>query len=792
MEHFIQTIKDKVDLFRIVNQTTPLKKLGPLYKGLCPFHTEKTPSFTVDINKNVYHCFGCGAHGDVISFVQKTKQLSFMDAIQFLANELGLEMPVYQKLTDAQRKQQVVLKDQKQRLLEVHEKLTQYYEIAYQHCQEAQIYVQKRGLTPLAVQTFRLGWASQQIEPFIQWVLREKIKIEDLKDAGILVESNDGKPGDPRLNGLKLRFRNRLMCPIFDIFDQVIAYSGRLIDPNAKTAKYLNSPETPIFTKGKSLFGLKTAKIAMREQKDKSQLILCEGNLDVISLWQSGFHGAVAPMGTALTEEQCEMIVKLSPQQILLMMDGDQAGIKASFKALPLLLKKQLHAVNLLLPDQHDPDSYLKAFGPNRLKDQINQAEPLIYSYTRSLYDHHPKNEISLRNHIENLKTLLQYIPTTDPIKSIYLKGIAKILGESETTIFSHFLPASYQKTSTPYFPKNKTQEAPKNQNKFNHDTMAGFDVKKRESFTQINKIPLKGKDGLLKNSSLVDVLLNAVQFETNQKSLNDQLDQLIIYPKVRTDEQNKSGEINTPQNNATFEKQEGNPQTTDSLAKPDPFAKLTDYLNNVKKPKISQKALPSSDIDRLRLILLKEAYFEEFVQLEGIQYFKDDLFRQFLTEVHGFYQHKRYSLQTAASAFFSKFAYEKDPKIISKIKDLRDCLSVSYDADMDKHISFIPQLIPQLQAERINDRRQEIRLQIKEIEDQIKKNQQGLQEKIEIDVENQSNQDETIDQYQAQFDHLAKVKQDLLREFQHLTTTYSQKIEITQQPTTTKINLQK
>jgi DNA primase len=791
MEHFIQTIKDKADLFRIVNQTTPLKKLGPLYKGLCPFHTEKTPSFTVDINKNVYHCFGCGAHGDVISFVQKTKQLTFMDSIQLLANELGLEMPVYQKLTDAQRKQQVVLKDQKQRLLEVHEKLTQYYEVAYQHCQEAQIYVQKRGLTPLAVQTFRLGWASQQVEPFIQWVLKEKIKIEDLKEAGILVESNDGKPGDPRLNGLKLRFRNRLMCPIFDIFDQVIAYSGRLIDPNAKTAKYLNSPETPIFTKGKSLFGLKTAKIAMREQKDKSQLILCEGNLDVVSLWQSGFHGAVAPMGTALTEEQCEMIVKLSPQQILLMMDGDQAGIKASFKALPLLLKKQLHAVNLLLPDQHDPDSYLKAFGPNRLKDQINQAEPLIYSYTRSLYDNHPKNEISLRNHIENLKALLQYIPTTDPIKSIYLKGIAKILGESETTIFSHFLPASYQKTSNPYFPKNKTQEAPKNQNKLNHETMAGFDVKKRESFTQINKIPLKGKDGLLKNSSLVDVLLNAVQLETNQKSLNDQLDQLIIYPKMRT-EQGKSSEINTPQNNATFEKQEGNPQAKDPLAKPDPFAKLTDYLNNVKKPKISQKALPSSDIDRLRLILLKEDYFEEFVQLEGIQYFKDDLFRQFLTGVHGFYQHKGYSLQTAASAFFSKFAYEKDPKIISKIKDLSDCLSVSYDADMDKHISFIPQLIAQLQAERINDRRQEIRLAIKDIEEQIKKNQQSLQEKIEIDVENQSNQDETIDQYQAQFDHLAKVKQDLLREFQHLMVEYSQKIEITQHPTTTKINLQK
>jgi DNA primase len=426
-EAIIQTIKERADILSIVGELVSLKRAGAAYKGLCPFHGEKTASFTVNPQQNTYHCFGCHAHGDSLRFLMDTQKLNFIEAVKILAQKVGVEIPESHPLSQKQRKQRQQKKELTERLFDIQESLTQWYEQSLARSSQAQSYLQQRGISRKAAKAFRLGWASDDVGYFVQWVQKAQVDLEDLQQLGVVIAADETQTnkGDSRLKGGRLRFRNRVMCPIFDMQDRVVGYSGRVINPHQKIAKYLNSPETPIFTKGHNLYGLKTAKVAARHP-NTPYIILCEGNLDVISLWQADLPYAVAAMGTAITEQQAILLKRLS-KQVLCMMDGDQAGQRAALKSLPILLKQGLEVRGRLLPDGHDPDSFLKEHGVASLTQWIKGAIPLLLTQLTQLAQNHPRDPIGNAAVLKVILPLIRLLKDEQQ-KPLFLDEVAQVL----------------------------------------------------------------------------------------------------------------------------------------------------------------------------------------------------------------------------------------------------------------------------------------------------------------------------------------------------------------------------
>ena len=423
----IQAVKERADILQVVGSLVTLKRAGATYKGLCPFHGEKTASFIVTPQSGTYHCFGCQAHGDSIRFLMESQHLKFPEAVRTLAAELGIPIPETRQLSSKEKRERQEKRSLSDRLFDLQERLTEWYCQSLARSDRARGYLQGREISRASAEAFRLGWASDDIAYFHQWMQKTEASLEDLQRLGVVIPYDEENPkrGDARLKGGRLRFRNRLMCPIFDIQDRVVGFSGRVIDPHQKIAKYLNSPETPIFTKGHHLYGLKTARVAARKTQNK-QLILCEGNLDVISLWQAGFPFSVAAMGTAVTEAQSRILKRLSGD-LLCMMDGDAAGQKAAFKSLPILLGAQLNVRGRILPDGHDPDSFLQEFGVDSLRDWITEAEPLILTQLKTLAEEHPKDPIGNAAIIKQIIPLIQLIQDEQQ-RPLYLNEVARVL----------------------------------------------------------------------------------------------------------------------------------------------------------------------------------------------------------------------------------------------------------------------------------------------------------------------------------------------------------------------------
>lgn len=330
----------------------------------CPFHHEKTASFHVDDRKGFYYCFGCHAKGDAISFVKETENVSFIEAVEILAREAGMQVP--KRDPEAQKKA-----DKRSTLSDITELALQYYRLQLNTgaAEAARAYLATRGLDQACLDRFEIGFAPDNRQGLFQHLTQKNIPPEQIIEAGLCAKPDDGgAPYD--------RFRGRIMYPIRDARGRAIAFGGRAMDPNAR-AKYMNSPETPLFDKGRNLYNLGPARQAVGKG---APFIVAEGYMDVIALVEAGFQGAVAPLGTAITQGQLELMWRVTPEP-LIALDGDTAGLRAAYRLIDLalpLLQAGRSLRFILMPEGQDPDDLIRAKGAGAVQTLIDQAMPLV------------------------------------------------------------------------------------------------------------------------------------------------------------------------------------------------------------------------------------------------------------------------------------------------------------------------------------------------------------------------------------------------------------------------------
>ena len=370
-KEFIQRLQEQATLSEIIGKRVTLRRKGREFEACCPFHQEKTPSFTVNDAKGFYHCFGCAAHGDGIKFLMEFERLPYPEAIRALAAEMGVAVP--QPTQQAVRQEQ-----QRASLQEVVERACRWFgqQLQLSGGHVARDYLAQRGVSAEMVAQFRLGYAPDGRDALRQALLKEGITDAQLGKAGLIGTSEQGQVYD--------RFRHRLIFPITDAGGHVIAFGGRILDKDDKGAKYLNSPETELFHKGNNLYNFRTARRAVDA---KTPLLVAEGYMDVIALAQAGFATAVAPLGTALTENHLQLLWKSCDAPILCL-DGDAAGQRAMWRSAELALPHLRPGKTLkfcTLPQGQDPDDLLKNQGAAALQSLLDAAQPL----SRVILQHH-------------------------------------------------------------------------------------------------------------------------------------------------------------------------------------------------------------------------------------------------------------------------------------------------------------------------------------------------------------------------------------------------------------------
>ena len=357
-QSFIQDLLARVDIVDVVERYVPLKKTGANYQACCPFHNEKTPSFSVSPAKQFYYCFGCGAHGSAIGFLMEYAGLSYPDAIRELAAKLGVAVPEERSAIDPARQEKAAS------LVEVMAQAARFYREQLKHSPTAIEYLKGRGLTGEVAARFGIGYAPDDWSALKQ--VFPRYDAPELLEAGLVIENETGRRYD--------RFRDRIMFPILDGKGNVVGFGGRVLGKGEP--KYLNSPETPLFEKGRELYGLPQAQRSIRSE---GTVIVVEGYMDVVALAQFGVANAVATLGTATTPNHVHKLLRLA-ERVVFCFDGDAAGRKAAWRALEASLEQLpdgKSAAFLFLPPEHDPDSYVRAFGAEAYAQQAAQATPL-------------------------------------------------------------------------------------------------------------------------------------------------------------------------------------------------------------------------------------------------------------------------------------------------------------------------------------------------------------------------------------------------------------------------------
>ena len=388
-ESFIQELLNRVDVVDVIDKSVPLKKAGANYSACCPFHNEKSPSFTVSPTKQFYHCFGCGAHGTAIGFVMEYQGLSFVEAIHDLARMAGMTVPQEERSPN-QPAQKVVIG-----LQESLQQAANFYKAELKKSPRAIDYLKARGLSGVVAAKFQIGYAPagwQNLKAVFPQYENEALSV-----AGLVVENEQGHRYD--------RFRDRIMFPIHDQKGQVIGFGGRVINPE-DTPKYYNSPETPVFQKGHELYGLFLARRAIR---DAGRALVVEGYMDVVALAQYGIEYAVAALGTATTPYHITKLMRQA-DEIVFCFDGDKAGLSAAWRAamnaLPALTDS-LKLSFLFLPKEHDPDSYVREFGKEKFEAEIKVAMPLSQYILKHL---------SENNALQSQEDRVRFLNEAEPI----------------------------------------------------------------------------------------------------------------------------------------------------------------------------------------------------------------------------------------------------------------------------------------------------------------------------------------------------------------------------------------
>ncbi len=403
----IEEVVNRSDMVAVVSQYVKLKKTGKNHKGLCPFHNEKTPSFIVSEERQRYHCFGCGASGDVIEFIMNIEKLDFVDALEYLAEQNGIRLEDYLKKHDNTKP----VRD-KSVLYDLMREAAIYYYKNLKTNDSALDYLKNREINVKTIKTFGLGYAAENWDGAIRHINKVKgFSLNDMERCGLIIKRE-------KSSGYYDRFRNRIMFPIFDIRGRVVGFGGRVLDDSLP--KYLNSPETELFNKRNLLFGLNFAKKYTGEEK---RIVIVEGYMDVIALYARGIRNTVASLGTALTEDHANLLKRYG-KEIILSYDSDSAGEKATIKAMGILEKTNCKIKVIHLQGAKDPDEYVKKNGIDAYKDKMHKALPVLdyrISLLRNKFERsNPQERIE---YLEAMKNLFDTIK--EPLqKEVYLKKI--------------------------------------------------------------------------------------------------------------------------------------------------------------------------------------------------------------------------------------------------------------------------------------------------------------------------------------------------------------------------------
>ena len=419
----LQELRDRVDLVAIVQRRVPLKKSGRDWKGLCPFHGEKSPSFYIVPDKKIFHCFGCGATGDAIKFVMQLDGKSFREAVEGLAQEAGVELLP----ADPEESRRA---GRRAALAEVNEKACKFYErVLWEHPRGAvaREHLQKRGISEETARTWRLGYAPSLWDALAKSLARGKVDPGLIEEAGLAVPRKKG-PGSGTLYD---RFRGRLIVPIRES-GRIVAFGGRLLEGESD-AKYLNSPETPLYNKGAVLFGLDRARDAIRRE---GVALFVEGYFDSIGLHQAGVLTAVATCGTALTEKHLDLVVRTGARELVFLFDGDAAGIRAAQRASEIAAAAGVTARVLVPPGGEDPDETVLRIGVAGFRELIAAAQPSIeFLLDRALGELGKTPSIELRvRTVTAVEGIVKAAPT-ELARALYLEKIAEKIGTSAEVI---------------------------------------------------------------------------------------------------------------------------------------------------------------------------------------------------------------------------------------------------------------------------------------------------------------------------------------------------------------------
>jgi DNA primase len=457
----IEQIFDTAQIVDVVQDYVSLKKRGVNYLGLCPFHSEKTPSFTVSPAKNIYKCFGCGKGGNPVSFVMEHDHLSYTEALRFLAKKYNID------IKESEATQEDILRHNEiESLGVVNEYASKYFTEQLHQTEEGRniglSYFHERGFRDDIIEKFQLGYSPEKSDEFSQTAIGNGYKKEFLVKTGLTIENE---------RGLYDRFHGRAMFPIHSLSGKVIAFGGRTFRTDKNIAKYLNSPESELYHKSKVLYGIFHANKSVIKN-DKCFLV--EGYTDVISMHQAGIENVVASSGTSLTTEQIRLIKRFT-SNITILYDGDAAGIKASLRGIDMILEEGMNVKVLLFPDNEDPDSFARSHSSTEVIDFISKNETdFVLFKTKLLMDDAQNDPIKRATLIQDIVSSVAHIPDAI-VRSVYIKECSVILNTDEKIIYSHInkirRDKAEQRYKTQWPVSEETTVTPATQLSYHNDT---------------------------------------------------------------------------------------------------------------------------------------------------------------------------------------------------------------------------------------------------------------------------------------------------------------------------------
>ncbi|BDH62251.1 DNA primase [Lysinibacillus sp. PLM2] len=426
-EQLIEQIRSQSDIVDVISEYVQLTKRGRNWFGLCPFHGENTPSFSVSQEKQIFHCFGCGAGGNAITFIMDIENIPFLDAVSKLGNRVGIQLDIQSTSIDNNNSS---YSKSEENMLKAHQFAADFYHHLLLNTEDGEPalnYLLKRGFTKEDIETNGIGWSLPTWDSLSILLQREQYSLDEIVESGLIIKKeNDQTYFD--------RFRDRIMFPIRDEFGKIIAFSGRIMHQSSNEAKYLNSPESPIFHKSQVLYNLDKARGSIRKS---GQVILMEGFMDVLAANQAGIYNAVATMGTSLTPQHITKLKRLV-EKIIICYDGDNAGWEAAKRASEMLHAEKLKVEVAVLPEKLDPDEYIRKYGAESFRKIIDK--PHAYIAFIMMHARRNKNFQFENDVLQYIQEVLEHLVGKSPIeRDLYIKQLAGETNISEDAIYAQF-----------------------------------------------------------------------------------------------------------------------------------------------------------------------------------------------------------------------------------------------------------------------------------------------------------------------------------------------------------------